>query len=245
MTSAITIVDANQPREWWLWHCAHTHNNYRLDRKVIAPIDYRFSISGRDQKRRIARGQVDAKLWLCDFMSIRHTALWPYQCGAMAFWREIGTHPGEEPRMLTPPLFHFATVTIALDRCVRLLVQPEARRQRRPLSGVYVIDSANRQGEPMLTITPYENLDGRDADVDSTAQVALDAFLETGDADPRFVMERWIQITCDRCGETANSTIPDLTFAEFRKELGQAFAVRDKRDLCKGCDDAVKNGARP
>ena len=184
--SSDAIAEANQPREWWLWRCAYTHNNYRLDTGVIAPIDYRYSISGRDQKRRVARGQIDAQLWLCDFMSLRPTAIWPRQFGTIVFWQEIGTNRGDEPRLLTPPLFHFATVPTPLNQCVRLLVQLETRRKGHPLSGIYGIDSANRQGEPLRTIVPYKDLDGRDADVDATAQVALDAFLETGSADPRF-----------------------------------------------------------
>lgn len=58
------------------------------------------------------------------------------------------------------------------------------------------------------------------------------------------MIERWLQITCDRCGETDNATAPNMTVAEFRKDLGRAFVVRDKRDLCESCDESVKKGSK-
>lgn len=53
------------------------------------------------------------------------------------------------------------------------------------------------------------------------------------------MIERWLQITCDSCGETDNSTAPDMTIIEFREKLGQVFVRYKKRDLCRTCFLAV------
>jgi len=53
------------------------------------------------------------------------------------------------------------------------------------------------------------------------------------------VIERWLQITCDRCGETATSTDSDMTIREFRNELGKFFKRRKGRDLCERCDNHI------
>lgn len=59
------------------------------------------------------------------------------------------------------------------------------------------------------------------------------------------MIEVWLQITCDfeECGETDNSTWPNQTKAEYRKELRQGPWVRGPggRDYCsKECRDADK-----
>jgi len=51
------------------------------------------------------------------------------------------------------------------------------------------------------------------------------------------VIERWLQITCDECGETDNSTMPNMTIAEFLAELKPAFIKRGKKHLCRSCYD--------
>jgi hypothetical protein len=50
------------------------------------------------------------------------------------------------------------------------------------------------------------------------------------------MIERWLQITCDECGETDNSTMPNMTVRAFFTSLGGLFVRRRKRDLCKRCD---------
>lgn len=36
------------------------------------------------------------------------------------------------------------------------------------------------------------------------------------------MIERWLQITCDNCGETDNSTAPNMTAVEFLRDLRQS-----------------------
>ncbi len=52
------------------------------------------------------------------------------------------------------------------------------------------------------------------------------------------MIEKWLQFTCDRCGETDNSTTPDMTVAEFRREA-RIKRIRNQ-DLCVECQKAVK-----
>ena len=47
------------------------------------------------------------------------------------------------------------------------------------------------------------------------------------------VIERWLQITCDGCGETDNSTFPNCTVQDLLTSSG--FVVRGKRHLCRSC----------
>jgi hypothetical protein len=54
------------------------------------------------------------------------------------------------------------------------------------------------------------------------------------------MIERWLQFTCDRCDETCNSTAPDMTVAEFRRD--EHISRVDGKDLCKACTKAVRNG---
>jgi hypothetical protein len=54
------------------------------------------------------------------------------------------------------------------------------------------------------------------------------------------VIESWLQITCDKCGETENATFSDYTITEFREELGQHFVRYKKQDLCKFCFKMTK-----
>jgi hypothetical protein len=47
------------------------------------------------------------------------------------------------------------------------------------------------------------------------------------------VIEKWWQFTCDRCEETTNSVMPDMTVAEFRRD--EKIVRRRGEDLCKAC----------
>jgi hypothetical protein len=58
------------------------------------------------------------------------------------------------------------------------------------------------------------------------------------------VIERWLQITCDECGETDNSTWPNLTLREFRQDLGKLFVKRGGRDLCAECAKKERDANR-
>jgi hypothetical protein len=59
------------------------------------------------------------------------------------------------------------------------------------------------------------------------------------------MIERWLQITCENqgCGETANSTMPNCTIAEFRLELGKCFERVNGQDLCRACADRAKSNS--
>jgi hypothetical protein len=54
------------------------------------------------------------------------------------------------------------------------------------------------------------------------------------------VIERWIQLTCDRCGETDHVGISNITIREARAETG---IERIKGyDICLKCKPAVIAG---
>ena len=55
------------------------------------------------------------------------------------------------------------------------------------------------------------------------------------------MIERWLQITCDECGETDNSTAPNMTVLEFMVDLQGTFVRRGSRHLCRGCAPARKS----
>lgn len=48
------------------------------------------------------------------------------------------------------------------------------------------------------------------------------------------MIEKWLQITCDECGETDTSTWPNLSVADFRKDLKEMgnWGRSKGRDLC-------------
>ena len=54
-------------------------------------------------------------------------------------------------------------------------------------------------------------------------------------------MERWLQITCDGCGETECNTAPNETVASFRLEMHHQYRWRKvgRFDYCGRC---VKDG---
>lgn len=51
------------------------------------------------------------------------------------------------------------------------------------------------------------------------------------------MIERWLQITCDGCGETETTDAPDETKAGLRKYMaGYGWRTgRGSRDYCRGC----------
>jgi hypothetical protein len=49
------------------------------------------------------------------------------------------------------------------------------------------------------------------------------------------MIERWLQITCDSCGETDNSTAPNMTIVEFMSDLSRTFVRRGSMHLCTQC----------
>ena len=62
------------------------------------------------------------------------------------------------------------------------------------------------------------------------------------------MIERWLQITCDVCGETDNSPAPNMTVAEFMcsaGKLGRRLWVRvGSNHYCRSCRDAQNAGDR-
>ena len=58
------------------------------------------------------------------------------------------------------------------------------------------------------------------------------------------MIEKWLQITCDECGETDNSTSPNMTIEEFLLELKPGFVKRGSRHLCGWCAQPVKKEKR-
>lgn len=54
------------------------------------------------------------------------------------------------------------------------------------------------------------------------------------------MIERWTQLTCDRCGETEQAGMSNITLKEARKETG---IERVKGyDVCPSCKPAVAAG---
>lgn len=49
------------------------------------------------------------------------------------------------------------------------------------------------------------------------------------------MLEKWLQITCDVCGCTDNSTTPNLTQEQFLREIG--WTRNGNRHRCGGCKD--------
>lgn len=59
------------------------------------------------------------------------------------------------------------------------------------------------------------------------------------------MIERWLQITCDHCGETDNSTAPNMTIAEFRVDLSRCWRKVGNQDACsKDCAAALRETAK-
>lgn len=56
------------------------------------------------------------------------------------------------------------------------------------------------------------------------------------------MMEIWLQITCNGCGETDNSVLPNQTKAEFRTEKRNGGWRRTTNDL-DYCGKCVEKGA--
>ena len=56
------------------------------------------------------------------------------------------------------------------------------------------------------------------------------------------MIERWLQITCDHCGETDNSVMPHMTVVEFMKYLKQSGwrRVGNKHACSKECAGALR-----
>lgn len=54
------------------------------------------------------------------------------------------------------------------------------------------------------------------------------------------MIERWLQITCDNedCGETANSTSPDMTVAKFLAEE-PTWRRLGRKHFCIRCYEAL------
>lgn len=48
------------------------------------------------------------------------------------------------------------------------------------------------------------------------------------------MIERWLQISCDNpmCGETENSTAPNMTVVEFRADLASCWRKVGGKDAC-------------
>ncbi len=63
------------------------------------------------------------------------------------------------------------------------------------------------------------------------------------------MIERWLQITCDDCGETDNSTAPNMTVDEFLRDSGKpgrrAWVRVGAKHYCRSCRDAQIAGDRP
>lgn len=50
------------------------------------------------------------------------------------------------------------------------------------------------------------------------------------------MIESYLQITCDNCGEVDPSDIPNITMAEFRKSLHKYGWVKiGGKDYCQNC----------
>lgn len=55
------------------------------------------------------------------------------------------------------------------------------------------------------------------------------------------MIERWLQITCDCCGETDNSTAPSMTIVEFMADISPPWhRVGAKHACSKDCADALR-----
>lgn len=62
------------------------------------------------------------------------------------------------------------------------------------------------------------------------------------------MMEVWLQITCNACGTTDNSDLPNKTKAEFRAEMKTKYGWRrttDDLDYCARCVAKNALGKRP
>ena len=63
------------------------------------------------------------------------------------------------------------------------------------------------------------------------------------------MIERWLQITCDDCGETDNATMPNMTVAEFLRDSGKPgrrMWVRvGAKHYCRNCRNAQIASDRP
>ena len=55
------------------------------------------------------------------------------------------------------------------------------------------------------------------------------------------MIERWLQITCDGCGDTEPATVMDITTKEFRSECKKKYGWKNygKLDYCPKC---IENG---
>lgn len=56
------------------------------------------------------------------------------------------------------------------------------------------------------------------------------------------MIERWLQVTCDHCGETDNSVAPNMTVAEFMRDLRVSTwrRVGNQHACSKDCAAALR-----
>lgn len=61
------------------------------------------------------------------------------------------------------------------------------------------------------------------------------------------MIERWLQITCDHCGEVDNSTAPNMTIVEFLDDLSVSSWRRvGKQHACSpDCAKALREQESP
>lgn len=58
------------------------------------------------------------------------------------------------------------------------------------------------------------------------------------------MIERWLQITCDHCGETDNSTVPNMTIKEFLCDIKPSwYRVGNKHACSHDCAAALRRAA--
>jgi len=60
---------------------------------------------------------------------------------------------------------------------------------------------------------------------------------DNGDHDD--MIERWLQITCDECGETDFSTDPNMAILEFMLSVRDHFRKFGNKHLCQACAKAA------
>lgn len=53
------------------------------------------------------------------------------------------------------------------------------------------------------------------------------------------MIERWLQISCDACDETDNSTEPNMTISEFMLSVRDHFRKFGQKHLCQACARAA------
>lgn len=59
------------------------------------------------------------------------------------------------------------------------------------------------------------------------------------------MIERWLQVTCDYCGETETSTSPDQTATEFLADISPPWRKVKRGHACsERCAEALASGKK-